>query len=147
MLFRQCSILVKKYNFIHISTGDLLRDEIKSGSALGKEIHDVIKDGKLVSSDLMVRLVQEKIEKNNYAGRYLLDGFPRGQENMDVWERVMSNWVDLKSVVYFDCTLEELKRRLLERGKTSGRSDDCEEAIVKRLNIFDDYTQPVLSFY
>lgn len=74
----------------------------------------------------MVRLVQEKIEKNNYAGRYLLDGFPRGQENMDVWERVMSKWVDLKSVVYFDCTLEELKRRLLERGKTSGRSDDCE---------------------
>ena len=95
----------------------------------------------------MVRLVQEKIEKNNYAGRYLLDGFPRGQENMDVWERVMSKWVDLKSVVYFDCTLEELKRRLLERGKTSGRADDCEEAIVKRLNIFDDYTQPVLSFY
>jgi adenylate kinase family enzyme len=62
-----------------------LREEIKIGSKLGKEIDGVIKEGKLVSSDLMVRIIQEKIERNNYGGRYLLDGFPRGQENMDVW--------------------------------------------------------------
>jgi adenylate kinase family enzyme len=62
-----------------------LREEIKTGSKLGKEIDGVIKEGKLVSSDLMVRIIQEKIERNNYGGRYLLDGFPRGQENMDVW--------------------------------------------------------------
>nr|VVW87893.1 unnamed protein product [Nymphaea colorata] len=64
--------LVKKYGFIHLSTGDLLRDEIKTGSQLGKEIDAVIKEGKLVSSELMVRLVQEKIERNNYAGKYCL---------------------------------------------------------------------------
>ena len=62
-----------------------MREEIKTGSKLGKEIDGVIKEGKLVSSDLMVRIIQEKIERNNYGGRYLLDGFPRGQENMDVW--------------------------------------------------------------
>lgn len=62
-----------------------MREEIKIGSKLGKEIDGVIKEGKLVSSDLMVRIIQEKIERNNYGGRYLLDGFPRGQENMDVW--------------------------------------------------------------
>jgi adenylate kinase family enzyme len=61
---------------------------------------------------------------HNFAGRYLLDGFPRGQENIDVWEKIMAKWVKLESVLYFECTEEELKRRLLERGKTSGRSDD-----------------------
>ena len=85
----------------------------------------------------MVRIIQERIERNNYGGRYLLDGFPRGQENMDEWEKVMSKWVNLKAVIYFDCAEEELKRRLIERGKTSGRSDDNEESIVKRLAVFN----------
>jgi adenylate kinase family enzyme len=97
---------------------------VKTGSKLGKEIDAVIKEGKLVSSELMVRIIQSKIERNNFGGRYLLDGFPRGQENMDVWEKVMAKWVNLRSVIFFDCAEEELRRRLLERGKTSGRSDD-----------------------
>ena len=91
----QCAILVERYGFIHLSTGDLLRDEVKSGSPLGKELAAVMKEGKLISSELMVRIVQEQLEKNNYGGRYLLDGFPRGQENMDVWERMMSHSVSL----------------------------------------------------
>jgi adenylate kinase family enzyme len=95
----------------------------------------------------MVRLVQEKIERSNYAGRYLLDGFPRGQENMDVWERVMAKSVNLRSVVYFECKKAELKRRLIERGMTSGRSDDNEDSIGKRLDAFEDYTKPVEAFY
>lgn len=138
---------MQKYGFIHLSTGDLLRDEVKTGSPLGKEIDAVIKEGKLVSSELMVKLVQEKIERNNYSGRYLLDGFPRGQENMDVWERVMASSVKLLSVIYFECPKEELKKRLLHRGQTSGRSDDNETAIDKRLDIFQDYTKPVEAFY
>jgi adenylate kinase family enzyme len=115
---------VKKYGFIHLSTGDLLREEVKSGSALGKEIDAVIKEGKLISSQLMVKMLQAKIEHNNYGGRYLLDGFPRGQENMDVWQEVMAKWVSVQSVLYFECAHEELKRRLLKRGETSGRNDD-----------------------
>ncbi len=99
----QCAILVERYGFIHLSTGDLLRDEVKSGSPLGKELAAVMKEGKLISSELMVRIVQEQLEKNNYGGRYLLDGFPRGQENMDVWERMMSHRVNVKSVIYFEC--------------------------------------------
>lgn len=60
-----------------------------------------MKEGKLISSSLMVKLIREKIESFNFGGRYLLDGFPRGQENMDVWEQEMSKWVNLKSVIYF----------------------------------------------
>jgi len=95
----------------------------------------------------MVRIIQEKIERNNYGGRYLLDGFPRGQENMDVWEKVMAKWVDLKSVIFFDCSEDELKRRLIERGKTSGRTDDNEEIIVKRLQVFNEHSKPVVEHY
>ena len=96
--------MVEKYKFIHLSTGDLLREEIKTGSKLGREIDAVIKEGKLVSSDLMVRIIQEKVERNNYGGRYLLDGFPRGQENVDVWEKLMASMVNLRAVLVFDCT-------------------------------------------
>lgn len=59
----------------------------------------------------------------------------------------MAKWVNLKSVIYFECTEDELKRRLLERGKTSGRSDDNEEAIIKRLQVFNNQTRPVIDFY
>lgn len=95
----------------------------------------------------MVRLIQQKMDQVNYSGKYLLDGFPRGQQNMDVWERVMSKWVNLKTVLYFECNMEQLKRRLVERGKTSGRIDDNEESITKRLNAFEQYTKPVVAFY
>lgn len=119
-------MLVGKYKFVHLSTGDLLREEVKTGSKLGKELNAIMAEGKLISSELMVKLIREKIESRNFGGRYLLDGFPRGQENMDVWEKEMARWVNLRSVLYFECTEEELKRRLLERGKTSGRTDDNE---------------------
>lgn len=66
---------------------------------------------------------------------------------MDVWEKVMAKDVNLKGVLYFECAEEELKKRLLERGKTSGRSDDNEESIVKRLKIFNDQTRPVIEHY
>ena len=95
----------------------------------------------------MVRLVKEKVERNNYGGRYLLDGFPRGQDNMDEWEKSMAKAVNLRSVIFFDCAEEELKRRLIERGKTSGRSDDNEESIVKRLGVFNEQTKPVVEHY
>ena len=95
----------------------------------------------------MVRLIEEKVARHNYSGRYLLDGFPRGQENMEVWEKTLAKDVNLRGVLYFECTEEELKRRLLERGKTSGRSDDNEESIVKRLDLFKEQTVPVVEFY
>lgn len=106
-----------------------------------------MKEGKLISSDIMVNLVLKTIERNNFGGRYLLDGFPRGQENIDVWDKIMAKSVNLKSVIYFECAEEELKKRLLERGKTSGRSDDNETSIAKRLKVFNEETAPVIAKY
>lgn len=64
------------------------------------------------------------MERYNFGGRYLLDGFPRGEENIRVWNQMLDQWTDLKGVLYFKCEEKELVTRLLERGKTSGRSDD-----------------------
>ncbi len=66
---------------------------------------------------------------------------------MDVWEKVMAKWVSLKSIIYFECEQAQLIRRLLDRGKTSGRSDDNEEIIAKRLHVFYDHTKPVVDHY
>ena len=82
----------------------MLREEIKNGSKLGRELDAVMKEGKLISSELMVKLIEEKIARHNYSGRYLLDGFPRGQENMDVWEKTLSKDVNLRGVLYFECS-------------------------------------------
>jgi adenylate kinase family enzyme len=66
---------------------------------------------------------------------------------MDVWEKVMAKWVDLKTILYFDCAEEELVKRLLFRGQTSGRSDDNEETIRKRLHVFNEHSKPVIDHY
>ncbi len=66
---------------------------------------------------------------------------------MDVWEGEMAQWINLKTAIYFECGHEELKRRILHRGKTSGRSDDNEEAIGKRLTVFEEHTKPVVAYY
>lgn len=66
---------------------------------------------------------------------------------MDVWEKVMAKWVDLKTILYFDCEEEELVKRLLHRGQTSGRTDDNEDTIKKRLHVFNDHSKPVIDHY
>jgi adenylate kinase family enzyme len=139
--------MVKQYGFRHLSTGDLLREAVKYGTPKGKEIDATMKEGKLVSSELLVELVKEKIERYNYKGRYLLDGFPRGQENIDVWNKIMGKWADIKGIFYFECEENELVNRLLGRAKTSGRVDDNEETIKKRIKTFKDETEPVIKSY
>lgn len=87
------------------------------------------------------------MERYNFGGRYLLDGFPRGLENIEVWEKILSKWTELKGVLYFKCEETELVTRLVERGKTSGRTDDNEETIKKRLEVFNSQTAPVIAAY
>jgi adenylate kinase family enzyme len=101
----------------------------------------------LVSSELLVNLVKKQFEKENWQGIYLLDGFPRNQENIDAWNKIMGEKVNLKFLLYFECSFEAMEKRLLERGKTSGRSDDNAETIKKRFDTFTNQTQPILAQY
>lgn len=146
-----CSKLVEDYGYIHLSAGDLLRAERASGSDLGDMIEGLIREGKIVPSEITVRLLKQAMEKAMMAQpemglKFLIDGFPRNLENLDVWEReVDQDTIVLDFVVVLECDDKELEERLLARGATSGRSDDNVEAIRKRFATHHEATKPVIN--
>ncbi len=142
----QCDKLKKEFNFIHISTGDLLREEQSNNGPNSEYIKETLANGQLVKSDILVELVKAKV--NSVKGqKFLLDGFPRNDENIESWNKIIGNSIDPPSVLYFNCSKETMKNRILERAKTSGRSDDNEEALIKRLEVFEHQTVPVVKLY
>lgn len=138
----QCAMLVEKYGLAHLSTGDLLREEVASGSERGKELEEVMKEGKLVAQEVILELLEENIKKQTKM--VLLDGFPRELEQAKTFEDKVCAPAH---VLYFHCEEETMVARLLERAKTSGRADDNEETIKKRLHTFTTATAPVTECY
>ena len=139
----QCQKIVEEFGYTHLSTGDLLRAEVKSGSAKGKEIEGVMASGGLVSLDTVLGLLKRAIARSA-SRRFLIDGFPRELAQAFAFEQAIGA---PQFVLYFDAPDECLQERLLARGKTSGRVDDNEEAIKKRLNMFHEQSYPVVDFY
>jgi len=142
-----CEQLVSKCGFAHLSTGDLLRKEQEEHPE--SELTQIMKDGKLVSSDILVDLIRAAIVKlNNPKAKILLDGFPRSQENIDIWAmKKMNEDFDVKFCLFLECGFETMEKRLLGRAQTSGRADDNPETIKKRFETFDSKTKPILEFY
>jgi UMP-CMP kinase len=141
-----CSRIVKEFGYHHLSAGDLLRAERASGSKLGEMIEGLISQGKIVPSDVTVRLLKEAMEKSPGSGKFLIDGFPRNQENLDVWLRDMEHCT-IQFVLNLDCPESVMEQRLLSRGETSGRSDDNIEAIRKRFRTHVESTLPVIEHF
>lgn len=139
----QCAQLVERFGFAHFSAGDLLRAEVASGSNDGKMIGDLIKEGAIVPGHITISLLKKAIEGSKAPG-ILIDGFPRQLDQAGAFEKDIS---DFEFVLFFDCPEEEMERRLLERGKTSGRSDDNIESIRKRFKTFVNTSMPVISYY
>lgn len=139
----QCTRLVERFGFDHFSAGDLLRAEVKSGSDQGEMIDNMIKEGKIVPGHITIGLLRKAIEGSTASG-ILIDGFPRQLDQAGAFEKDVS---DFEFVLFFDCSEEEMERRLLERGKTSGRTDDNMESIRKRFKTFVDTSMPVISYY
>merc|ERR1712070_22032 len=121
----QCAKLVEKYGCAHFSAGDLLREEIKSNSPNGAMIQDMIARGQIVPGQVTVDLLKAAIASR--AGPYLVDGFPRSMDNLELFE-----------------AQEEMEARLLKRGETSGRSDDNAEVIKRRFRTFELQSMPVV---
>ncbi|XP_072158560.1 adenylate kinase isoenzyme 1 isoform X1 [Bemisia tabaci] len=141
----QCDRIVQKYGFTHISTGDLLRDEVASGSERGQELTAIMKEGKLVPTDIVMSLLKEKIVKElpNTKG-FLIDGYPREKEQGIQFERDVA---EVSIVLYFEASDETMTQRLLKRAETSGRSDDNAETIKKRLATFHQNNDPIIQQY
>merc|ERR1711991_189621 len=144
-----CSYISSKYEFIHISAGDLLRAEIKKKSKHGKFIHSVIKDGSIVPVEITVNLLLRDIHYHMCNGKYLflIDGFPRNQDNYDGWEKQAKEETDLIGVLLFECSEGEMEKRICERGKSSNRVDDNIESIKKRIVTFKKQSVPIVDYY
>ncbi|KAG6496791.1 hypothetical protein ZIOFF_044663 [Zingiber officinale] len=138
----QCSKIVENFGFTHLSAGDLLRAEIKSGSENGTMISNMIKEGKIVPSEVTVELLRKAIlESGN--NKFVIDGFPRNEENRVAFENVTK--LEPEFILFFDCPEEEMEQRLL--GRNQGRDDDNIETIRKRFGVFIESSLPVIEYY
>ena len=141
----QCAKLVTELGFATFSTGDLLRGVVKEQKAEGwEQLAADMKEGKLISSERVLFYLKDAIMKSDNK-KILVDGYPRNQENMDVWEKVMKDVVEVKAALFFDCPAEEMKKRILGRGQ--GSADDNEKTILKRIDVFDKETRPLAPIF
>ncbi|KAF7269926.1 hypothetical protein GWI33_017022 [Rhynchophorus ferrugineus] len=141
----QCDRIVQKYGFTHLSSGDLLRNEVSSGSPRGKELTAIMERGELVPIDVVLELLKEAILQALPTSKgYLIDGYPREKEQGILFEQRIA---PVNLVIFFDASEETLVSRLLERAKTSGRVDDNEETIKKRLHTFNTHNDHVIQQY
>jgi len=147
----QCARLVRDYHFTHLSAGDLLRSEQdRPGSQYGQLIRDCIKNGDIVPMEVTVQLLENAMAETVAAApdgrtaRFLIDGFPRKMDQATKFEEVVC---PARLVLFFDCPEAEMERRLMERGKTSGRADDNAESIRKRFRTFVETSMPVVDYY
>jgi adenylate kinase len=144
----QSAFIAKKYGFRHLSTGDLLRNEVESGSEIGKKIESFISRGNLVPDELMIDMLADVLDKDVKKTGFIFDGFPRTTDQA-IALKSMLNDRDMKISVVIDLAVdeEELIKRLLYRGQTSGRTDDNYETIQHRIQVYNSKTAPVKTFY
>jgi UMP-CMP kinase len=139
----QCTKLVSDYGCVHLSAGDLLREERASGSELAQMIESYINEGAIVPVAVTLDLIKNAMERSR-AKRFLIDGFPRNEDNLEGWEGAMKDSCIVDSILFLDCPEDECERRIIERAKTSGRSDDNLTTLKKRFKTFQGMTMPVV---
>lgn len=144
----QSELIIEKYGFAHISTGDLLRHEISTHTQLGAIAKKYIDKGELVPDDVIIDMIDHKIEKLNKVAGVIFDGFPRTTEQAASLKTMLhSHKHDVSIMLNLEVPKEELVDRLVKRGITSGRSDDNLETIEKRISVYNAQTTPVIDFY
>ena len=145
----QSQKLIEKYGLIHLSTGDLLRGEIAQGTVLGLEAKKLMDDGKLVPDEVVIGMISNKLDANKQAHGFIFDGFPRTVAQAAALDNLMETKDGgISGMVALEVNDDELLKRLLLRGKDSGRADDQNpEVIGKRIKEYNDKTAPVADFY
>jgi adenylate kinase len=132
----------------HISTGDLLRAEVTAGTALGLQAKAVMERGDLVSDDILLGMLEDRLSRPDVAGGFILDGYPRNLAQADALGRLLARiGQPMDHAVQLDVDTELLVERIAGRAKEQGRQDDSPEAVRNRLNVYNDVTAPVIDFY
>jgi adenylate kinase len=145
----QSEKLIKKYGLKHLSTGDLLRGEINAGTPLGIEAKTIMDKGHLVPDEVVIGMISNAIENNTDVHGFLFDGFPRTIAQASSLDKLLElKNTQINIVLAMEVDNDELIKRILHRGLTSGRSDDTNEAIIKsRIEEYQNKTAAVASFY
>jgi len=145
----QSQKLIEKYGLIHLSTGDLLRSEIAQGTELGLEAKKLMDHGILVPDEVVIGMISHKLDANKNARGFIFDGFPRTVAQAEALDQLLkSKDAPILGMIALEVTDHELEKRLLLRGKDSGRPDDANpEVIQKRIKEYNEKTAPVAGFY
>lgn len=145
----QSDLMIKKYGFGHISTGDVLRNEIKKGTELGITAKKYIDNGQLIPDDLMVNILASVYDSfgKEHKG-VIFDGFPRTIPQAEALKKMLNErGHKVAAMIELDVPEDELMTRLIKRGQESGRSDDNAETIKKRLDVYHNQTSPLIEWY
>ena len=144
----QAARIASERGLAHIATGDMLRDAIAAGTALGAEAKRYYDRGELVPDAVVIGMLGERLQAPDAAGGFILDGFPRTIAQAEALERVLKDLgQDLERVVFFDVSEPELLRRLTARRAVEQRADDAEATVRNRLTVYATQTEPLLQYY
>ena len=144
----QSDFIVKKFNLHQLSTGELLRNEIKNKSKLGEEISSIISAGNLVSDKIAGDLIEKYVSDDTYKNRLIFDGYPRNLNqatNLNFLLNKYNQKIDI--VLKLSVSLETIKKRIFERSSLEKRADDREEIALKRYNTYEKNIKPIIDFY
>lgn len=145
----QSALIEKKYNLVHISTGDILREETSKGTELGLKAKSYMEQGQLIPDDLIINMLEKKVDENINAEGILYDGFPRTVKQAEALD-VMFEKKGLKLDTFLCLTADHdtLVARLLNRAKDSGRADDADVNVIEnRIKVYNEQTLPVAEYY
>jgi len=140
----QSEKIIEKYGLIHISTGDLLREEVAAQTELGKQAKVIMDKGELVSDKIVIGMIRNKIKEHQNGAGFIFDGFPRTVAQARYLRKALTDYDERVWVlISLEVPREELLKRLLKRGELTGRSDDNLETINNRIDVYDNQTKPV----
>ena len=145
----QAVYLKEKFELIHLSTGDLLRSQIAQKTELGIKAKSFMDKGELVPDEVVIGMIDAQLQENKSAKGFIFDGFPRTVEQAKALDTLLNeNKTPVSAMLALEVEKQELINRLLERGKTSGRSDDTDVSVIEnRINVYNKKTAPLIDFY
>ena len=144
----QSEKVIEKYGLVHISTGDLLREKVAAQTELGKQAKVIMDKGELVSDKIVIGMIRNKIEEHQDGKGFIFDGFPRTVDQARELRKALTDYDERVGVmISLEVAREELVKRLLKRGKETGRSDDNMETINNRIDVYNRQTIPVTYYY
>ena len=144
----QADFIVKKHDLYQVSTGEILRNEIKNKTELGIEISSIINSGSLVSDNIVKKLVEVFISNKKYKNRLIFDGYPRNLNQANALKELLNKYdqkIDL--VLKLSVSLETITKRIVERQALEKRDDDREEIAIKRYKTYEISTEPMIEYY